>query len=92
MERLRRLDSIVKNSPMIWSLTLGISGCLVFGLGLTMVLEWSVLLWGIVTMIIGSIPMAIAYPVYKEALKQYKKLYGEEILRLSDELLNEGKQ
>lgn len=91
LERLRRLDSLVKNTATIWSLCCGVIGCLIFGLGLAMILEWNVLFWGIVVMIIGSIPMAIAYPLYKSLLNKYKKRYGEEILRLSEELLNENR-
>ena len=92
MERLRRLDAIVKNTAVIWSLVLGVVGTLVFGLGLTMILEWNILIWGIVVMTVGSIPMAIAYPVYKLALNKGKAKYGDEILRLSEELLNETEQ
>ena len=92
MEKLRRLDSLVKNTAMIWSLCLGVIGCLIFGLGLTMILEWSIWLWGIVLMAVGSVPMAFAYPVYKKKLKKYKDKYGEEILRLSEELLNESEE
>jgi len=89
MERLRRLDALVKNTAIIWSLVLGVVGTLVFGAGLTMILEWSIWLWGIVLMALGIVPVAIAYPVYKWLLKKYKNRYGEEILRLSEELLNE---
>ena len=89
IERLRRLDALVKNTATLWSLVLGVLGTLVFGLGLTMILEWNIWLWGIVIMVVGSIPVAIAYPVYKGLLKKYKNRYGEEILRLSEELLNE---
>lgn len=90
MERLRRLDSLVKNTATIWSLCLGVVGTLVLGVGLTMILEWSIWLWGVVLMVVGCIPIIIAYPVYKNLLKKYKNLYGEEILRLSEELLNEN--
>lgn len=89
MERLRRLDSLVKNTAVIWSLVLGVIGALIFGLGLTMILEWNMLLWGICLMAVGSVPMAIAYPVYKKVLNKGKKKYGNEILTLSEELLNE---
>ena len=91
LERLRRLDALVKNTAVIWSLVFGVIGCLIFGLGLTMVLEWNILLWGIVLMVIGSVPMAIAYPIYNKLLKKGKAKYGDEILRLSEELLNENK-
>ena len=90
LERLRRLDGLVKNTAIIWSLVLGVVGTLVLGLGLTMILEWSIWLWGIVLMVIGSIPISIAYPVYKFTLNKGKAKYGDEILRLSEELLNES--
>ncbi|MBR2330847.1 MAG: hypothetical protein IKA40_06330 [Clostridia bacterium] len=90
MERVRRLDSLVKNTARIWSLCLGVIGTLIFGLGLTMILEWGIFVWGIVLMVIGSVPMAVAYPVYKAVLKTYKKRYGAEIVKLSEEILNEN--
>lgn len=89
IERLRRLDALVKNTAIIWSLVLGVLGCLIFGLGLTMILKWNIYFWGILLMVIGSAPMAVAYPVYKALLQKYKNRYGEEIVRLSEELLNE---
>jgi len=89
LERLRRLDALVRNTPTVISLCLGVFGCLVFGLGLTMVLEWSILLWGVIVCAVGCIPMALAYPVYKAVLKRGKEKYGNEILALSEELLNE---
>ena len=92
LERLRRLDSLVKNTATIWSLVLGVVGTLVFGLGLTMILEWNIWLWGIVLMGAGSILVAIAYPVYKLTLNKGKAKYGDEILRLSEELLNESEK
>ncbi len=92
LERLRRLDGHVKNTAIIWSLVLGVVGTLVFGLGLTMILEWSMLNWGILLMAVASIPMAIAYPVYKLTLNKGKAKYGDEILRLSEELLNESEK
>ncbi len=90
LERLRRLDAIVKNTAIIWSLVLGVVGSLIFGLGLTLILEWNNLYLGMVLMAVGSVPIALAYPVYKSVLKKYKNRYGEEILRLSEELLNES--
>lgn len=90
LERLRRLDNLVKTTSQIWGLCLGIVGCLIFGLGLAMVLEWNIILWGIIVAVVGCVPMAIAYPVYKAVLAKYKKRYGEEIIQLSNEILNES--
>lgn len=90
LERLRRLDSLVKNTAVIWSLVFGVIGTLIFGLGLTMILEWNIFIWGIIFMVVGSAPIAIAYPLYSFLLNKYKNRYGAEILRLSEELLNEN--
>ena len=88
VERIKYLDAKVRNTANITALALGIIGCLIFGLGLTMVLEWKRLLWGIVVMSVGCIPTILAYPVHQWLFKKGKKKYGEEILRLSEELLS----
>lgn len=90
MARLRKLDSKVRNLSMILPLTFGIVGTLIFGLGLTLILEWSQWILGIIFALIGVIPILIAYPSYKFIIKRAKKLYGEEILKLTEELLNES--
>lgn len=88
LDRLRKLDSKVKNTAVAVSLCFGIIGCLIFGLGLSMVLEWNMYIWGTVVTIVGVVPIAAAYPVYKYALNKGKQKYAKEILELSDELLN----
>ena len=90
LERLRKLNNYVNGQATALALVAGILGLLIFGLGLTMVLEWSLLIWGIVVMAVGVPPMAVAYPLYNKILKRNKERYGKEILRLSEELLSEG--
>lgn len=46
LERLRDLNKRVMQPPLIISLTIGIVGTLVMGVGLTMVLEWNIVAWG----------------------------------------------
>lgn len=89
MEKLRRLDAKVRNMPTMYALIMGVFGILVFGLGLAMVLEWGMRLWGSVVMIVGALPMGLAYPIYQFTLKEGKKKYGAEILELTEKLLNE---
>ncbi|MBQ4509717.1 MAG: hypothetical protein II984_03240 [Clostridia bacterium] len=89
LEKLRRLNNFVNGSATAISLIVGIIGTLAFGLGLTMVLEWSKLIGGIIVMIIGIPPVAIAYPLYNKILKRNKEKYGKEIIKLSEELLNQ---
>lgn len=87
IERLRKLNGKVKNTPMIVALALGIAGTLVFGLGLCMILEWSLWIGGVTVGVVGLLPVAAAYPVYRLLLRRRKKKYGAEILKLSEELL-----
>ena len=60
---------------------------LIFGLGLSMVLEWGIILWGIIVGLLGIAIIIIAYPVYVIILKNLKCKYSEEIIKLSDDLL-----
>ncbi len=91
IDRLRSLHARVKRSATAVSLTVGIVGCLTFGLGLTMVLEWGKTLAGVLVAAVGCVPMGFAYPLYTRVLRRNKKKYGNEILRLSEELLAENK-
>ena len=89
MDRLRVLDRKVRNSAMIIALTLGIVGVLAFGLGLTCVLEWNLWAVGITIMVVSCIPVALAYPVHGVVLALNRKKYGDEILKLTEELLSD---
>jgi len=90
LERLRKLNNYVNGLATALSLIAGIGGILIFGLGLAMVLEWGLIVWGIIVMVVGIPPVIIAYPVYNKLIKRGKEKYGKEIIKLSDELLNES--
>lgn len=87
LARIRELDSKVKNPPLIAALTVGIGGSLIFGLGLTMILEWNIVLWGTLVAVFGCCVMTSAYFIRKLLTKRNKNKYGAEIVRLSDEIL-----
>lgn len=89
---LRRLHNSIVNTARLVALILGIAGTLIFGGGMALVMEFSQLAFGIVVAVIGIIPMALAYPVYKLIFKSKKKKYGDEILRLSNELLGNDEE
>ena len=89
--RLRKLDERVKTPPQVLALSLGIVGTLVFRLGLTMILEWSMIVWGTALSVVGLIPLLLAYSAYKWLLNKLKDKHREEILKLSEEILNEKK-
>lgn len=87
VERLRALHSKVVGTATAISLVLGVIGMLIFGGGMALALELDQLVLGIILSVIGAIPMALAYPMYKRVLDDGKKKYGDEIIRLSEELL-----
>ena len=89
VEKLKRLDAKVHRFPLILALTLGIVGTLVFGLGLSMILEMDMLIVGACIAVAGLVPIALAYPAHRACTENRKKKYGEEILALSEKLLNE---
>lgn len=91
LDYLRKLDSKVRNIPTIISLVLGVIGILLFGFGLSMILEWQIFVWGVAVCVIGLIPALIAYPIYKFFTKYLRTKHTDEILKISDELLNDEK-
>ncbi len=89
MEKLRALDKRVKNAASAVGLTVGILGCLVFGLGLTCILEWGKPWIGIPVALVGGVAMSLAYFLHGKTYKKMKKKYAEQIIQLSNDLLNE---
>lgn len=89
LERLKMLDRKVKRPAVLLAAVLGVCGTLLFGLGLSMVLEWAMYLWGSAVCLVGAALAAVAVPLYRRVYGRRKKKYAEEILRLSSELLNE---
>ncbi len=89
LEELRKIDSKVKNTPLIIALSFGIIGTLVFGFGMSLILEFKNYIFGIIVSIIGMILIALAYPLYSILLKKLKNKYKDKILELSNELINE---
>lgn len=91
IDRLRYLDNKVKSIPMIFGLSFGVIGVLLFGTGLTFFLEWTnMFVIGIPFSLIGTVLMLLAYPIYKKVLNNLKNKYGKQIIDLSNELLNES--
>lgn len=89
LSHLRNLDNKVKNYPTIVSLALGIVSLLIFGLGLTMILEWKIVVWGVLIAFVGLVIMLLVYPIFLKVSNYLKNKYSEEILKISEELLNE---
>ncbi|MBE6589782.1 MAG: hypothetical protein E7643_06345 [Ruminococcaceae bacterium] len=89
VETLRRLDRRAQSAGMVTSLTVGVIGCLIFGIGMCFGLDvfagadWLSVLF----CVIGAAVMLPAYPVYRLISRKVKARLTPEILRLSEELL-----
>ena len=89
LETLKRLDYKVQSAGMIESLCIGIIGALVFGIGMCFFLEvfagvtWLTALF----MIVGTLLMIPAYPIYRRIAHRTKEKLTPEILRLSEEIM-----
>ena len=89
LETLKRLDYKVQSAGMIESLCIGIIGALVFGIGVCFFLDvFSGAVWlTALFMIIGTLLMIPAYPIYRRIAHRTKKKLTPEILRLSEEIM-----
>ena len=89
MERIRRLDRRATEKATALSVTLGVSGTLILGGGMSLALLSSGL-WlavGVLLGVVGIAVLAPAYPLYLRILKKERERVAPEILRLTDELL-----
>ena len=89
LERLKKLDLRVQMAGTIESLCFGIVGALVFGIGMCFFLDvftgaaWLTAL----LMVLGTIIMIQAYPIYRRLARKTKTELTPEILRLSEEIM-----
>ncbi len=88
MDELRRLDRSATRKGTILSLTVGVVGCLLFGLGMACTLVWmdTMFIPGIVIGIVGIAAVAAANPVYAYVTKKERARLAPQILKLADEL------
>lgn len=94
-EQLKRLDISVTAPGQVVGLCLGVIGILTFGTGMCFCLEALTVSWmsstvlGIILCVIGTPPMIFAYPAYHKITQKRKKKLAPEIIRLSNEILND---
>ena len=90
-EELKRLDDAVHAAGSLESLTLGVGGCLIFGLGLCLAMKViGDLPWlGVLLGIAGTVGMLFAYPVNRRFHNKAKAEHTPRILELIAELTGE---
>lgn len=89
MEQLRKLDQSAEQKGMIWSLVVGISGALIMGGGMSLVMVWQNMLVGIPLGVVGLAIAAVAYPLYVRITKRQRQRLAPQIMELTDALMKE---
>lgn len=97
IEQLKKLDQSATNKATSKSLAIGITGALILGIGMSLIMtdiaavigmtRLIAILVGIPLGVVGIIFIAFAYPVYKKTLAKERKRIAPEIIRLSDEII-----
>lgn len=90
IDQLRKLDQRVHLFATMLALMVGLSGTLMLGAGLSLVLveEYNRFALGVIIGVIGIIIIALANPVYLVVLEKRRKKVAPKIIKLADEILN----
>ncbi|MBQ9985290.1 MAG: dihydropteridine reductase [Oscillospiraceae bacterium] len=102
LTELRKLDAKVKRPANIFAYAFGTIGALTLGTGMSFAIDAiaagtyfgitigeNMMLPGIIIGLIGILIVSVNFPVYKKLLSSRKKKYASEILRLSENIINE---
>lgn len=92
LDELKRLDRLVQTSGVAQALCAGITGCLIFGLGMCMAMEviGGGQLMGVAVSLVGAAVMLPAYPIQRTLYNKKKAELTPRILQLAAELSGEG--
>ncbi len=100
MAQIKRLDASVTKGATIFTLCVGIIGSLIMGFGMSLIMtdlkeilgshrDSMAMPLGIIIGLVGMVAILVAYPLYQYISEKKRKKIASEILRLTDELLNE---
>lgn len=96
LDELRELDARVKRPANLFSYIFGSIGAIIMGAGMSLVMTdvganvgiGSPLIPGIAIGVVGMLMALANYPIYKRILTKRKQKYGDEILNLSEKILD----
>ncbi len=101
MAQIKKLDASVTKGATVISITLGIIGALIMGFGMSLIMTelktffsmsgTTALIVGIIIGLVGMVAILVVYPLYQYISEKKRKKIAPEILRLTDELMSEGK-
>lgn len=96
LDELKELDKMVKRPANIFAYIFGSLGSIIMGSGMSLVMTdigttigiENAMVPGIIIGILGMAMAIVNYPIYKNILDSRKKKYAEQILKLSEKLIN----
>lgn len=97
LDALRALDSKVKRPANVFAYTFGSISAIIMGAGMSLVMTdigttlglANALVPGVAVGIVGLVLSLLTYPIHKAMLASRKKKYADEILALSEKIMNE---
>lgn len=95
LDELRKLDSKVKRPVYMFAYTVGTAAALIMGSGMSLIMtDIGAVIGmddpmkpGLVIGIVGMLLMLANYPIYKKMLNSRRKKYADEIVALSDKII-----
>ena len=96
LDELKALDSKVKKPVNVFAYVFGTVSAIIMGTGVSLVMTdvgaqlgmTETMVPGIVIGVVGLVLSLLNYPIYKKLLASRKKKYADEIISLSDQLMN----
>lgn len=98
LDELKELDKKVKRPANVFAYIFGSVGAIIMGSGMSLVMTEigsmigveNGMIPGIVVGVLGLIMVIINYPIYKRILCSRREKYADEIIALSDEIMQEN--
>lgn len=95
LDELKALDKKVKKPANIFAYVFGSIAALIMGMGMSLVMTdiggvvgiAAPMLLGIVTGVVGMLMAIVNYPVYKSLLGSRRRMFADEIIKLSDRII-----
>lgn len=99
LDALKELDKKVKRPANVFAYIFGSISAIIMGSGMSLVMTdvgtiigiKNPMFPGIIIGIAGMILALLNYPIYKKILNSRKKKYADEIIKLSDNIMNNNK-
>ncbi len=97
LNALKELDAKVKRPANIFAYVFGSVGAIVMGSGMSLVMTdigeklgmESTMTAGIVIGVVGMLMAIVNYPIYKRILSSRRKKYADQIMKLSEEIMEQ---